>query len=162
MNKRKMILAAVAAGTISAAGIAGLASADSAITKPASLATEIAQKFGLKTADVQSVINQHKTEMQGYREQGYEARLQADVTAGKITAAQESLILAKHDELQTFMESLKGDTPAARKTAMIQEMTSIRAWEKANNIPPGYLGGFGPGRGFGHRFGDGNPPEPQS
>jgi outer membrane murein-binding lipoprotein Lpp len=151
MKKKQLIAAAVIAGA-GALGVIGLASAASD-AKPASLASEIAQKFNLKPSDVQVVIDQHRGEVQTAHEQAYEQRLAQAVTDGKLTAAQKDQILAKHKELLSFMESLKGKTPQERRAAMKQERADIQSWEKANNIPAGYLGGFGPG--MHHRFGDG-------
>jgi flagellar motor protein MotB len=151
MKKNQVIAAAVIAG-VSTLGIIGLASAANT-GQPASLASEIAQKFNLKQSDVQSVIDQHRGEAQAAHEQKYEQRLAQAVTDGKLTAAQKDQVLAKHKELLSFMDSLKGKTAQERRTAMEQKRTEIQDWEKANNIPAGYLGGFGPG--MHHRFGHG-------
>jgi hypothetical protein len=150
MTKKHLIATAVIAG-VSTLGIIGLASA--ATSQPGSLASEIAQKFHLNQSDVQAVIDQHRTEAQGSREQKYEERLTQAVTDGKLTSAQKDQILAKHKELMSFMDSLKGKTPAERRTAMEQKRTELQQWAKDNKIPAGYLGGFG--HGFGHRFGEG-------
>ena len=148
---RKQLMVATVVASVGTLGIIGLASA-AGNTKPASLAQELAQKFNLKQSDVQMVIDQHKGEAQTYHEQQYEQRLAQAVTDGKLTTAQRDEILAKHKVLMSFVATLKGKTPAERKTAIQEQRTDIENWEKNNNIPAGYLGGVG--HGFGHRFGD--------
>lgn len=59
-------------------------------------------------------------------------RLDASVTAGKITVAQEQLIIAKMTEVHAKVEAIQND---------------LKAWATANNIPDGFLGG--PMQGFG-------------
>ena len=152
-SKRYLILAAVGtAGTISLAGLA--AAASSTIPKPPTLAQELAQRFNLKTGDVQSVIDQHHTEMQNYHEQTYEDRLNQAVTEGKLTSTQKDQILAKHKELAGFITSLQSQPASDRRKALAQKLTELHQWAKDNNIPAGYLGGVG--RHFGQRFGDGS------
>jgi hypothetical protein len=141
MMKKHLVVAAVIAG-VGSLGIMGLASAASN-AKPNSLASELAQKFNLKQADVQS---QHESK--------YEDRLAQAVKDGKLTAAQKDQILAKHKELINSMTALKDKAPAERKAAIEQQRKDIEAWEKANTIPAGYLGGVD--KGFGHRFGHGS------
>jgi DNA-binding MarR family transcriptional regulator len=150
MTRKQLIIATLIAGAGSL-GIMGLASAATG-AKPASLAQELAQKFNLKQSDVQTVIDNHRSETRGYREQRYEDRLAQAVTDGKLTPAQKDQILAKHKELQDFAASLKDKTPAERRTALRNQRAEIQSWEKANSIPAGYLGGMG--RGFGHRSRD--------
>ena len=147
MKKQTIAVSAVSC-IIGAASVVGIASAATGV-KPASLASEIAAKFHLNQSDVQSVIDQHKTEMQNYRQENYQARLDADVKAGKITSAQEQLILQEHQQILSFLQSLKGKSAADRKTALQTERTQVEQWEKTNNIPDGYLG-FPGHHGFGH------------
>jgi pyruvate/2-oxoglutarate dehydrogenase complex dihydrolipoamide dehydrogenase (E3) component len=76
------------------------------------------------------------------------SQLQAIVNKGKITEQQKQLILTKHKELTSQMEtniqSLKDKTPAERKAALQKQKTDIETWAKQNNIDVKYLfGGFG-------------------
>ncbi len=155
MTKKHLIIATAIAG-FGTLGIAGLASASS-ITKPAPLAQEIAQKFNLKQSDVQAVIDQHHGEARGYwtqqHEQQYEARLNAEVKAGKLTSAQKDQILAKHKELVSFMDSIKGKSNDERRTAMKQKFAEVQQWAKDNKIDPKYLG-FGFSGNHGNRNSD--------
>ncbi|HSX01994.1 MAG TPA: hypothetical protein VLI05_01625 [Candidatus Saccharimonadia bacterium] len=156
LNKKTYIVAAALAGSVALAGLAGVGIASAATgTKPASLVDELAQKFNLNKADVQAVFDQHRSEAQSDHEAKYEQRLAADVAAGKLTAAQKDQILAKHQEVLSFMESLKGKSAADRKAALDQERHQLQQWTKDNSIPARYVvGGLGL-RGMGHRFGNG-------
>lgn len=108
-----------------------------------SLVKSIADKFGLKQADVQAVFDTHKSDMQKKREANFEKRLSTLVTEGKITETQKQLILTKHKELeaarQTSMQNLKSMTQAERKAAMDKERTDLESWAKSNNIDLQYL-----------------------
>ncbi len=159
MQIKKTALVAVAASAIGLLSIAGIASAASPST---SLVDKLAQKFNLDKTQVQKVFDEDRASHQAEHEASYEARLAQAVKDGKITEAQKTKILAKHKELQTEMEknragmeaehqSMETKTDAERKVAMEQHRTEmdakraeIEAWEKANNIPSGYLMG-GPG-----------------
>jgi Skp family chaperone for outer membrane proteins len=119
-----------------------------------SLVQEIANKFHLNTGDVQSVFTQHRQEIMTQRETNYENYLQNLVDTGKITDTQKQLILTKHKELVSQMQSnlknFKNMTPAERKAQMQSTMQDLQTWAKQNNIPLQYLRPFGPGMG---RFG---------
>ena len=120
------------------------------------LVSAIATKFHLNQADVQQVFDAERTQQQADMQAKFAAdqktRLDAAVTAGKLTQAQEDLIIAKQAEIKTFMDTLKDKTPADRKTAMQTEMTTMTQWAKDQSIPQGFIGlGGGFGRG-GHGF----------
>ena len=121
-----------------------------------SLVSEIASKFHLNTSDVQSVFDQHKKELQAKMESNYETYLANLVTQGKITEEQKQLILTKHDQLISQMQSnvknFKSMTPAQRKAQMQATQQDLQNWAKQNNINLQYLHPFGAGRWFG-RFG---------
>lgn len=127
-----------------------------------SLVQEIAQKFGLKEADVKAVFDAHKTEVQAHRETALEDKLATLVSQGKITDAQKQLIIAKVKELEanrtSNMETFKSMTPAERKAAMEKERADLEAWAKQNNIDLKYLR-FGRsliGKGMMHHGNNGN------
>jgi hypothetical protein len=122
-----------------------------------SVAQEIANKFHLNESDVQSVFSQHRQEMQAKMESNYETYLGNLVTSGKITEEQQQLILSKHKELISQMQSngknFKSMTPAQRKAQMQSTMKDLQDWAKQNNISLKYLRPFGPGMGRFGRFG---------
>lgn len=124
------------------------------------LVTALSQKFNLNSSDVQSVIDTvmttERTQMDAKQAENQAARLAKAVAAGKITQAQSDLIKAKFQETKTFMDSLKGKTPAERQAAMKTYRESLKTWAAANNIPKGFEGGLGgPGMG-GHMGGKGH------
>ncbi len=127
-----------------------------------SLIQEIADKFHLNKDDVQSVFTQHQKEMQTQREANYENYLQNLVDTGKITSSQKQLILDKHNELLSQMQSdkqnLKTMTPAQRRAQMQSNMQDLKNWASQNNIPLQYLRPFGPGKGRFGKFGGHNMP----
>jgi len=130
-----------------------------------SLVQIIAEKFGLKQADVQAVFDQDKTDRQAKREKDYLSRLDQLVIDKKITEAQKQLIILKNKELQdkrqAEFQSLQGKTAEERKTLMAKkrtemqtERTELQTWATKNGIDIKYLmGGFGSGRGFGKEGG---------
>jgi len=77
------------------------------------------------------------------------AALDQAVKDGKITQAQEDLIIAKQAEVKAFRDGLKDKTEADRQAAMKTEMQSIKDWATANNIPEQYVIFAGRGRGMG-------------
>jgi hypothetical protein len=118
------------------------------------LVQKIADKFGLKQSDVQTVFDQEREARKVKMEEEYESRLTTLVKDGKITEAQKQLILAKHKELETSrqsaMQNEKGKTEEERKkdreankTKMDTERKELEAWAKQNNIDVQYLMGFG-------------------
>lgn len=73
------------------------------------------------------------------------AMLDQAVKDGKLTQAQEDLIIAKQAEVKTFTDTLKDKNQADRQTAMQTEMTAVKAWATTNNIPEQYILPFGGG-----------------
>jgi chromosome segregation ATPase len=163
MNIKRSLLVATAASAIGTASIVGLASAaDGASTNGTTLVDRVAQHFNLSKDEVQKVFNEDHSARQAERETQYEARLTQAVKDGKLTEDQKTKILTKHKELVQQMESkrsqmeadrqaMAGKTEAERqalrqqhKTEMDTRRQAISDWEKANNIPSGYLFG-GPG-----------------
>jgi len=124
-----------AVAAVGASSVLAFADTTNTSTGSNSLAAKIASAFHLNQADVQKVIDQNRDEHQAQMEQKYEDRLSQAVTDGKITSAQKDLILAKHKEVQSFMESLSGKTAADRKNAMQTEMQQVKQWAQDNNVP---------------------------
>lgn len=123
------------------------------------LVQRLVQKFGLKTADVQSVFDTVHEERQAQMEQKIADRLDTFVKDGKITEAQKRLILAKHEELQknreADLQAWQNLTPEERRTKMDAQRTDLENWAKQNNIDVQYVLGFGRemGRGMGRGMG---------
>jgi hypothetical protein len=122
-----VIFALISAGII---GVTSVKAQTSANPVP-NLVQMLADKFNLKKTDVQVVFDQYKTNRQSQMETKYKSMLDQAVTAGKITSAQEQLILAKHQEL---------------KTSRLKNRQDLLTWANQNNIDPRYLMGR-----FGHR-----------
>lgn len=154
MKIRKALLVTGAASAVGLSTIAGIGVANAQTTNGngaqngsngvTSLVDEIAQKFNLNKQDVQSVFDKHHQEHEAANQQKLKTRLDKLVSEGKITSSQETLILNKLQEFQTFKDSLKGKTAAERKTLMDQEQASLQQWAKDNNIPTNlvpFLGG---------------------
>jgi len=100
----------------------------------------IAEKFGLKQADVQTVFDNYRQEkfqeMQKERKARLEEKLTEAVSSGKISQTQKQAILKKFDELQN---------------KRVAERTDLENWTKQNS-----LDNLGMGMGFlEHKFGFG-------
>ena len=140
MKKQLMIGAAV--GALSLVSVAGIASAATA-TKPGSLASAIAAKFNLKTADVQSVIDTNHTSMEAYRDTKRADRIAAAVKAGTITQSQADVLTTKLAELEASRPAKLADgtkPTVAEMEAMKSKMEAFRTWAKDNNIPKNLIG----------------------
>ena len=149
---KKSLLVAGAIATIGLGSLAGLhaANAASPIART-SLIDQLVAKFHLNKADVQAVFTANRQTTLADRGQMMKDRLAQAVTAGKLTQAQADAITAKQADVKTFMESLKGKTPADRKTAIAQEQTDLTAWAKDNNIPAQFAHIAGPMMRGGHK-----------
>lgn len=168
MNKKMMFVLAAIAIVIASSSVTAKAYAQAAPNggdRMQSLVQKLASRFGLKTSDVQAVFDQDRTDRRAAMQANYEARLTRLVKDGKITEAQKTLILAKHQELaakrQSEMQAMQGKTAEerralmqSRKTVREAERTEIEAWAKANGIDVTYVMGFG-GMGHGPRDGMG-------
>jgi hypothetical protein len=160
----------VLSGVIGMAGLLSIVGAASAIHAASSTSTSsnnlvqmIADKFHLNASDVQQVFDQHQQTMEANRAQKAKDYLDQAVKDGKITQAQEDLIIAKQAEVRTFMDSLKDKSETDRRAAMKTEMDSLKQWAKDNSIPEQYVHPMGGPGGHGPRGGmkDGSrPPMP--
>lgn len=143
------------------AGATGNVHAVSPMDGISTIVEKLAQKFGLKQADVQSVFDEVHTERQKERQaemtELLEARLTVAVINKKITEAQKTLILKKHAELQAKRASQAGTwqnlTPEERQNQAKKERAELEAWAKQNGIDTSYLMGRmgmgGRGKGMG-------------
>lgn len=113
----------------------GVASAQSSSNKKDNLVDKIATTFNLDRNDVQKVFDQDRDERKAKNEAKFEERLASAVKDGKLTQEQADKIKAKHDELKTFMTSLRDKTTDERHSAMKAKRAELKKWAKDNNIP---------------------------
>jgi hypothetical protein len=152
MNIKKPLLIAGAVTSIAAAGVAGnaLVSAQTSSSGNDSLASKIAQKFNLKTEDVQAVFDEDKAAKQADHQALVEKDLTQAVTDGKLTSDQKDKILAKQKELQAARDAertaMAGKTEAerhavmeAKKAEMDAKRAELQKWATDNGIPTEYL-----------------------
>lgn len=159
MNMKKKLVyggatAALAVALVAGGGAAAVqAAANDSASGPANIITKLAQKFGLKEADVRAVFDEEFAVRKADMQARMQERLNQLVTDGKITEAQKQLIVAKQQELAaaraTEMESFKDKTPEERKALMDQKRTELESWAKANGIDVQYLMPIGHGMGGG-------------
>ena len=137
-------------------GATTLAFAQTGNTPLSGLAQSIASKFNLNQSDVQNQINsymqQHKADMQKTMQDRQKARLDALVTQGKITSAQETAILNEFASLQTKYgpSAMQGKTAAEKVQARKDEKTELTAWATSQGINTSYVLPFGMGGMRGH------------
>lgn len=148
---KKSIIVSAAVVTMIGAGFFGVTQANAATTtvpNRETLIQRITDTFHLNKDDVQKVFDQFHTDRVTARVQKYNDRLDQAVKDGKITSAQEQLILDKRKELQSKVQDYKNMTKDQRKAAKKQEMQDVKTWAQQNNIDLKYLmPGFGKGRG---------------
>ena len=119
----------------------------------------ISQKLGLDQNKVQSVVteykNQNKPNMQQNMQDREKARLDALVKAGKITSAQETLIINELTALRSKYNpaNFKDLTADQRKQQIQNEQNDIKAWLQGDGkgIDPSYVMPFGGGANGGMR-----------
>lgn len=115
----------------------------------------IAQKFGLSTDQVRSVVSDYQTQqkqkMQQNMQQRQEDRLSQLVKDGKITDAQKKAIL---DELAALKskynkDNFKNETSDQRKQQFQAMQDEIKSWATSQGIDPSYvMPEFGMGMGW--------------
>ena len=139
-------------GLASVAG-AGVVSAQSApnTSGSTSIVDKLAQKFNLKSSDVQKVFDENKATHDAQRQAEVKTQLDQAVKDGKITADQETKLIAKLAEMDKNREANRTAnqslTNTQRKAAMDKERTDFDAWLTANSITKDILphGGMGGG-----------------
>lgn len=145
----KKIFLSVAGIVITGATLLGVSTsvhAQESNSRFTGLAQAIAVKFSLNQSDVQNVISSY---MQQEMQQRQKNRLDKLVGKGKITNAQETLILGELATLQSQYSpsSMRGMTKTQRQQAMKDRKNAIAAWANSQNpkINPSYLILFGGG-----------------
>jgi len=143
----------MAIGASSLLGVGAVSAQSSTGAGPTALIQKIAQRFGLNEDEVKAVFDENRTEHEAERQAKFAERLNQAATDGEITEGQKTQILAKQDELKTFMDSLSDMSQDQRREAMKTKMDEIRSWAEENNIPFRYLH-MGGRRGHHGNFGD--------
>lgn len=123
-------------GAASVVGM-GVASAATTGTSGTSIVDKIAAKFNLNKADVQKVFDEDHTSHQAERDQQVKDRLDQAVKDNKITADQETKLIAKLKELQADRKAFKDmkQQTQAERDARKAKMDTFKQWLKDNNIP---------------------------
>ena len=159
ISSKKLTAVALLLGTVVMGGslLIGSASASNSDHRSA-LMERIATKFNLNTSEVETVFNEERDARRAEMKAKFEDRLAQAVRDGKITDAQKSLIIEKHESLinerETLKEAWRNMTREERKSAMEKRQNDLEAWMKANNIPDGIFG-LGMGMGEAGRGGHG-------
>ncbi|MBP9826996.1 hypothetical protein KBC99_00785 [Candidatus Saccharibacteria bacterium] len=153
-NPKKLAL--IGALSLAAVTIIGVGSVSAAQNHDqTSIVDKIASRFNLNKADVQKVFDENRVERHEAMKDRQAERLQKAVDAKEITAEQRDKIVAKHEELSTFRDSLRDKSPAERKEAMKSKKAELETWAKANAIPEKYVMPLG-GKGMGRMHGPGD------
>ena len=120
----------VAAGQVSAYGF-GQGDHQTMISR-------FAQAFGKSEEEVKVVFDQIHQERQTQMQVEFEARLDAAVAAGTITAEQKQLIIAKHEELKVERESFRENegslTREEIRTSHLEQREELEQWAIDNGL----------------------------
>ena len=135
-TKQKIALGAVLSAT-ALAGFYGVSTASAATTANADfppMVQKIVEKYNLNKDEVKAIVDQDRTERQAEREKAMTDRLTQSVTDGKITEAQKTAILAKHEEIQAKREGYRTLSQSERKAKMNELRTEMQTFLKAQGI----------------------------
>ena len=132
-------LMAALAGTASL----GVSAASAHDETGSTLVDRLATRFNLNRDEVQQVVDEVRTERHQAHEARYAERLEQAVADGVLTTEQKDQLIAKHDELRAFVESLKATTPEERRAALKTKHEELRVWADQHDIPVRYLLGAG-------------------
>jgi hypothetical protein len=172
MKHPRMLAALGIAAGMTAAGItASYAATDTTTqTNPMSnLVQAIATKFNLNEADVQTVFDEQREQMQTERKENFTTRVNAAVTDGTLTQAQADAIFSKMEEMETARENKDASLTQEERRAKMEDVgQELKAWVEENDIPREFVpmlghggprGGHGP---FGAGPDDGQPVDTQT
>ncbi|MFA6982069.1 MAG: hypothetical protein WC243_03550 [Patescibacteria group bacterium] len=159
MNKHKLLISALAAGTIGVTALSLLSGSVFAQGdgRYSPLVQKLVDKFNLSQEEVDTVVSEYQAERRTEMQNRFQERLDQEVEAGNITSEQREKIMAKHEEMQNEMIGQQGLTSDERKAKMDEHRSELEKWAEENGIDVQYLMGFGPGKrgGFGGQDGDG-------
>lgn len=163
-TKQKIALGLVAGATVVSGlyGVSQVSAADSTTNFPP-MVQRMVEKFNLNTDEVLKMVEEDRTERRTERESELKVTLDQAVKDGKITEAQKTVILAKHEEIQAKIEALGTLTGSERRTKMTEIRTEMNEYLASQGIdesimpgPRGPQGGEGQGTGFGGGMHRGN------
>jgi len=146
---KKSMLALGAVTTIGLGSLAGVTIVSAHSFGGESLAEKFATRFNLSQDEVQTFLDEEKETHKADMHQKFEERLNQAVSDGELTEDQKSKILAKHEELKSFHESLEGKTHEERREAMQTKHDEVQSWAEENDIPLELVRPFGGGHGHG-------------
>ncbi|MEN9406886.1 MAG: hypothetical protein RLZZ455_102 [Candidatus Parcubacteria bacterium] len=138
MQHKKILIPVLGIALLSSAlfGVTFVQAADTTPTTP-SIVQKIAEKFNLKTDEVQKVFDEeHETRHKAMQEKMQEGLSQA-VKDGKITSVQKDAIVKKFQSLDMGFknhESFKEMTQEERRSAMQTKKAELESWAKENNL----------------------------
>lgn len=120
------------------------------------LVTFISQKFGLDKTQVQTAVNEYHAQQKTTMVQNMQNRQKTQfdnlVKQGKITADQETAILAELAALKSKYPVSAGESQQQRQQNFQNMQNDWKTWAQSQNIDPTILmGGQGMGGGRGHR-----------
>lgn len=107
--------------------------------------------------DVQKVFDENKSQRQAEHQQKMEERLDQAVKDAKITSAQKDAIIAKLQDMKTYMESIKDKPADEKRTLMKAKMDELKQWAKDNGLTK-YVPMMGSRHGMGMMHDNGNKP----
>ena len=153
------MVAALGAGAVGVGVTHAAANPDRKETFVSEIVSAIAKKFDLSESDVQAVFDEQaearrdetqekREEMRAKHDEKYDEMLAQAVTDGKLTQAQADSIASKRDEIQSYAESLKDETPEARRADMKAKRDELKVWAKDNGIDEKYVRFLPPPRGM--------------
>lgn len=153
-HTKQMLIAGVLSAAVLGGGLLTVGASAQSSNSDNSLAAKIATKFNLSKDEVQSVINQDRSERraehQAEHKKRLEERLSKAVTDGKITEDQKTKIIAYLDSQEAVLQNLEDKTDEERKAAFEAHRQEVKKWAQDNGIPEQYVlfgGGMGPGMG---------------
>ena len=122
MNKKQMIAMTALVAGLGLAGAYGVQTARAATDTNdfPPMIQKMVEKFNLNTDEVSKLVTEDREVRQTERKADFETKLTEAVTAGKITEAQKTAIIAKHDELQTKREALRSQGQENRENMRTQ------------------------------------------
>lgn len=124
------------------------------------LVSFISQKFGLEKSQVQTAVNEYKTQQKGKMVQNMEdrekKRLDTLVSQGKITSEQETAIINELKSLKTkYKIGVKdsNQTPEERASNVQSFQNDLKTWAASQNIDVSLIMPIGGmmGKGMGHK-----------
>lgn len=103
------------------------------------LIQSLVNRFNLNETDLTSFFQEQRTQHEAQGAARVTERLTAQVTAGKLTEAQKSAIVAKIAEAKIKHEAARKLTPEECRKLMEAYRTELEAWVKAQGLDRSYV-----------------------